>query len=366
MIEIRDLSFQIGEFSLRDINFTVEDNEYFVILGPSGSGKTVLMECLAGIYKMKKGKILIDQVDVSRCAPEQRKIGYVPQDYVLFPFLNVRENITFGLKRSKYDTNEIQRRLLSLADLLGIRPLLDRDPRSLSGGEKQRVALARALAPSPRALLLDEPLSSLDMQTSKYLRSELHRIHHELRITTIHITHNHDEAEELADHMAVMHNGMIEQIGNPQDIFFSPETIAVSDFMGSLNILDCDTCRQLVPGLAEVDCGGMHIVVPNEEGDIQKISIAPRDVYISDVLPPRPSINRYTGVITAIDLNATTAKLMVKIGNNDFKVELLPELAKEMGLIIGKEIYLILRLGRLKVLNKKDNVVTSLFVSARL
>ena len=144
--------------------------------------------------------------------------------------------------------------MLTLADLLGITHLLDRDTRSLSGGEKQRVALARALAPAPRILLLDEPLSSLDVQTSKYLRLELRRIHQELGVTTIHITHNHMEAEELADRMAIMSNGKIEQVGKPQEIFFSPETEAVSDFIGSLNILECDSCRQLVPGLIEVDC----------------------------------------------------------------------------------------------------------------
>jgi ABC-type Fe3+/spermidine/putrescine transport system ATPase subunit len=248
--------------------------------------------------------------------------------------------------------------MLSLADLMGITHLLDRDTCSLSGGEKQRVALARALAPSPRALLLDEPLGSLDVRTAKYLRFELRRIHKELGVTTVHITHNHEEAEELADRMAVMNNGRIEQIGKPQDIFFSPETAAVSDFVGSLNILDCVACRQLVPGLVEADCDGMHVVIPNDEGDIQKIAIAPRDVYISDVLPPGPSINRYIGVVTAVDLTATMARLKVQTGNSSIKAEMPAELAKEMGLTIGKEIYLILRFRRLKVLKNKDNAVT--------
>ena len=237
---------------------------------------------------------------------------------------------------------------MTLADLLGITHLLDRDTRSLSGGEKQRVALARALAPAPRILLLDEPLSSLDVQTSKYLRLELRRIHQELGVTTIHITHNHMEAEELADRMAIMSGGKIEQVGKPQDIFFSPQTEAVSNFIGSLNILDCDSCRQLVPGLMEVDCGGMHIILPHDEGMMQKIAISPRDVYVSDVLPPGPSVNRYKGIITAIDYSTTMAKLEVKVGDNSIKAEMPGELAKEMNLIIGKEVYLILKIEKAK------------------
>jgi molybdate/tungstate transport system ATP-binding protein len=358
MIEIKGLSIHIGEFSLKDLNVTIQDKEYFVILGPSGAGKTVLIECIAGIHKLRKGEIWIDKANITRLAPEERGMGYVPQDYVLFPFLNVRENIIFGLKRSKTSKAEIQKRMLALADLLGIMHLLDRDTRSLSGGEKQRVALARALAPSPRILLMDEPLSSLDVQTSKYLRLELRRIHQELGVTTIHITHNHMEAEELADRMAIMSDGRIEQVGQPQDIFFSPKTEAVSSFIGSLNILECQACRQLVPGLMEVDCGGMHIILPHDEGAMQKIAISPRDVYISDVLPPGPSVNRYQGMITAIVFNTTMAKLEVKVGNISIKAEMPVELAKEMGLIIGKEVYLILKLRRLKVLGKQGSSIS--------
>ena len=355
MIQIKNLSLHIGEFFLHDLNVTIRDREYFVVLGPSGAGKTVFMECLAGIHRVKKGEIWIDAANVTRLAPEERGIGYVPQDYVLFPFLTVQENIVFGLKRRQYSKLEIQKRLLALADLLGITHLLNRDTRSLSGGEKQRVALARALAPAPRILLLDEPLSSLDIQTSKYLRLELRKIHQELKVTTLHITHNHMEAEELADRMAIMSGGRIEQIGQPRDIFFAPETEAVSSFIGSLNILDCDACRQLVPGLIEVDCGGMHVILPHDEGMMRKIAISPRDVYVSDVMPPGPSVNRYKGLVSAIDYNNTMAKLEVKIGNNFIKAEMPGELAKEMHLIIGKEVYLILRLRRLKVLGNKES-----------
>jgi molybdate/tungstate transport system ATP-binding protein len=355
MIEVKDLSIHIGDFSLKNLNLVIQDREYFVILGPSGAGKTIFLECIAGIHKIKTGVIRVDEIDITRLSPEERGIGYVPQDYVLFPFLNVSDNITFGLKRGKHAKPEIYKRMMVLADLLGITHLLDRDTRTLSGGEKQRVALARALAPSPRILLLDEPLSSLDVQTSKYLRLELRRIHQELGVTTIHITHNHMEAEEMADHMAVMCQGKIEQVGKPQDIIFSPQTEAVANFIGSLNILNCDACRNLVPGLKEVDCGGMRIILPHDEGSMQKIAISPRDVYISDVLPPGPSVNRYKGIVTNIDFAPTMAKIDIRISNITIKAEMPAELAREMGLTAGKEVYAILKLRRLKVLGNRES-----------
>ncbi|MDD5435803.1 MAG: ATP-binding cassette domain-containing protein, partial [Nitrospira sp.] len=332
MIEIKDLSLRISDFSLNDVSLTIQDREYLVILGPTGAGKTVFMECLAGLHKIKRGEVWIDNTNITHLAPEERNIGYVPQDYVLFPFLNVQDNILFGLKLGKHSKKTIQKQLLTLTDLLGINHLLNRDTRTLSGGEKQRVALARALATSPRILLMDEPFSSLDVQTSKYLRLELRRIHQGLGVTTIHITHNQIEAEEMADRIAVMISGRIAQVGKPHDIFFYPESEIVSHFVGSVNILNCNSCRQLVPGLMEVDCNGINVVLPHDAGNIEKIAISPRDVYISDVLPPGPSVNRYKGLVTAIDFNSTMATVSVNVGNIGLKAEMPSELAREMNL----------------------------------
>ncbi len=355
MITIKNIFINIGEFFIQDLCLKIQDREYFVILGPSGAGKTILIECIAGLHKVKKGEIWIDDINVTRLAPEERNIGYVPQDYVLFPFLDVEDNILFGLKQAKYHQPEARRRVLMLAELLGITHLLDRSTLNLSGGEKQRVALARALATSPGILLMDEPLNALDVQTANYLRLELRRIHRELGVTTIHITHNHTEAEELADRIAVMNKGRIEQTGQPHEIFFAPGTAVVSDFIGSLNILYCDSCRQIAPGLMEVDCGGLHIVVPHDEGRMEKVAISPRDVYVSDILPPGPAVNRFQGLITAVDYNTTMAKLNIKVGDINVKAEMHRELAQEMSLVEGKEVYLILKLRRLKVLGDIEN-----------
>jgi ABC-type sugar transport system ATPase subunit len=353
MIDIKGLTANIGGFSIRDINVSISDKEYFVILGPTGAGKTVFLECLAGLHKIKQGEIWVDSVNIIRQTPEQRGIGYVPQDYALFPFLNVDANIRFGLKNKKHIGQETEKHLEILAKLLGIKHLLSRDTRNLSGGEKQRVALARALATSPRILLLDEPLSALDVQTAKYLRMELRRIHNEMGVTTIHITHNHEEADELADRIAVMNDGKFIQTGKPDEIFFSPENKEVSRFIGSPNILFCNSSRQLIPGLIEVTCGEIKILVYHEEDEIEKIAIAPHDIYISNVLPPGPSVNRFQGRITEINVESAVTWLSVMVSNISLNVEIPSETAKEMGLVVGNQIHLILRLRKLKILGNQ-------------
>jgi len=350
MIEIKGLTYRIGVFSLKDVNITIGDREYLIILGPTGAGKTILLECIAGLHHVKQGQILVDGREITHLAPEEREIGYVPQDYVLFPFLNVKDNIIFGLKSKRLPRSEAQKRLTSLTGLMGISHLLDRDVRSLSGGEKQRVAIARALAPTPRILLLDEPLSNLDLQTSKHLRLELKHIHRDLGVSTFHVTHNQAEAEEMADRIAVLSSGIVEQVGKPQEVFFSPKNETVSQFIGALNILKCDACRNLSPGLVEVECNGMSIVLPHDEGPVQKIAIFPRDIYVSDVPPPGPSVNRYKGTVTDIKYFDSMVRLEVKVGQNNLKTEMSGDLFEDMNLGIGKDAYLILKLRRLKVL----------------
>jgi molybdate/tungstate transport system ATP-binding protein len=362
MIQIKNLSIFLGQFSLTDINLDIRDGEYFVILGPSGAGKTVFLECVAGIHRVKQGRVTINDIDVTDLAPEERNIGYVPQDYVLFPFLDVMGNIVFGLRQSKLSRAAMEARTRTLADLLGISHLLARDIRSLSGGEKQRVALARALAPSPRILLLDEPLSSLDLQTSKHLRLELRRIHLELGVTTVHITHNQVEAEEMADRIAILNEGKIEQVGKAQDVFFSPENDVVSSFIGSLNILEVDSCRTLVPGLMQVECQGMSIVLPHDEGPMQKIAISPRDVYVSNIPPPGPSVNRFKGSVISIDPRGALVRIEIKVSGNVVKADIPRDLFEEMKLVIGNEVHIILKLRRLKVLGGKDVMAPEQFV----
>jgi ABC-type sugar transport system ATPase subunit len=353
MIEIKSLSLRLGSFSLKDINLTIENREYFVILGPTGAGKTILLECIAGLHNIKQGEIWMDGKEITHLPPEERYIGYVPQDYVLFPFLNVRENITFGLRHSRYSPNEAKERTSTLANMLGISPILNRDTRSLSGGEKQRVAIARALAPSPEILLLDEPLSSLDLQTSKYLRLELRRIHKELGVTTVHVTHNQVEAEEMADRIAIFNTGRLEQTGKPEEVFFYPKNESVSDFIGAPNILDCDYCRSLGKGVMEVGCGGLSIIVPHDGNLVKRIAVFPHDIHISETKPPGPEVNRFKGTITSIKPAQEAVRIELKVGATKLTAGIPHHIFEDMNLAVGKEVFLILKLRGIRIYESK-------------
>jgi ABC-type sugar transport system ATPase subunit len=322
MIEVKNLSIQIGGFSLKNLNLSVGDQEYFIILGPSGAGKTVFMECLAGLHRIRKGEIWVDGENVTTLSPEERRIGYVPQDYVLFPFLNVAQNIQFGLKRGRYDKSQVQEKTLEMAKLFAITHLLERDTVSLSGGEKQRVALARALATSPQILLMDEPFSALDPQTSKYLRTELKQIHRRLGITTIYVTHDLMEAVNMADRLAIMMDGKIEQVDEPESLLFSPCNEGVSDFIGAPNILDCDQCTRSEHGMMEVSCRGLKLIVPHEGDNIHKIAILPRHVYVSETKPRGPGVNSFVGKIVNIVPRPDTMRISLEIGDHKLIAEI--------------------------------------------
>lgn len=238
MIEARNLHKELGEFSLRGVDMQVDRGEYFVVLGPTGAGKTVLLECLAGLHRVDEGEVWLNGRPVTHLLPEQRNIGYVPQDYVLFPHLSLRENIAFSLTLTRQSAESVSHRVHELADLLHISHLLDRRPRTLSGGEQQRGALARALAPSPTVLLLDEPLSALDEGTRAELGGELSRLAQELNTTIIHVCHNFDEALELADRVGIMHHGRLHQVGTPAEVFRRPASRFVARFVGACNLFN--------------------------------------------------------------------------------------------------------------------------------
>ena len=255
----------------------------------------------------------------------------------------------FGLGNNRGRKKEVDLQVEKLAHLLGISHLLDRDVRTLSGGEKQRVALARALAPSPRTLLLDEPMGSLDVRTSKYLRLELKRLHVELGITTVHVTHNLLEAREMADRLAILNLGKVEQVGTLEEVFFYPQSEAVTDFIGTPNILDVDRCTHLGHGLIEAVCREMPIVVPYDGMEVKKIALSPRDVYISVTKPPGPQLNRFEGIVTDIHPFSSLMQLKVEVGGNSLLAELPRDLCEEMGVHVGQKVFLILKLRSLRI-----------------
>ncbi len=237
MLSLQNIHIELGTFCLKDISFHVTRGEYMVILGPTGSGKTVLLEAVAGIHTVKGGKISIHGEDATNLPPEKRQIGVVFQDYALFPHMTVRKNITFGLRLKGKSKEKTEKAIKNIVNFLDINDILDRRPDNLSGGEKQRVALARALALEPYILLLDEPLSALDLHTRNRLKFELKRIHRQTGVTIVHVTHDLAEAFFLADRMAVMKHGQILQYDTPSNILEHPETSTVAKLIGVKNLI---------------------------------------------------------------------------------------------------------------------------------
>jgi molybdate transport system ATP-binding protein/molybdate/tungstate transport system ATP-binding protein len=236
LLEVRNLSITLGEFKLVDVSLQVEEGEYFIVLGPTGAGKTVLVECIAGIHHPKRGEIYFRGERIDRLKPEERGIGYVPQDYALFPHMTVKDNIAFGLRIRRASPSHIEETVEKLVNLLRIKHLLHRYPTTLSGGEKQRVALARALAINPRLLLLDEPLSAVDEQTREELCRELRRIHRETKMMILHISHNLEETFSLADRVCILNEGRVMAIGKPDDLLNHPPNYFVASFLRTGNI----------------------------------------------------------------------------------------------------------------------------------
>ena len=237
MLRLVDISLKLGNFSLRNISFDVKRGEYVVLLGPTGTGKTVLLETIAGLYHPDSGNIYLKDLDVTRFPPETRHLGVVYQDYALFPHLTVYANIAFGLKLKGETDRDVRNAVSEMAHFLDIDHILNRRPRLLSGGERQRVALARALILKPYMLLLDEPLSALDRLTRDRLRRELKRIHGEIGVSILHITHDLSEAFFLADRLIIMRDGAVIQEGNPEDTLRRPGSRFVAELLGIENFV---------------------------------------------------------------------------------------------------------------------------------
>lgn len=237
MLRIENLYKKLGSFELKDINLEIAQGEYFVILGPTGTGKSVILEIIAGLYKPDKGHFYFNEKDLSKEYPENRQIGFVYQDYLLFPHLCVKENIIFGLKQKKIFKKQIQQKLDAIVSMFKIEHLLKRHPTNLSGGEQQRVAMARALITSPKILLMDEPLSALDPSTKNEFLITLKKIHENRKNTVIHVTHDFNVALYLADRIAIMNDGAIVQVGTPEEIFKKPNSIFVAKFIGMKDTL---------------------------------------------------------------------------------------------------------------------------------
>lgn len=239
MIELKDIVIKYGNFTaVHDLNIQIKEGEFFTFLGPSGCGKTTTLRAIAGFEKPSSGTITAFGKDLSGLLPEERGLGFVFQNYALFPSMNVYENIAFGLKAHKVPKKEIPARVQEIAEKTGITEHLHKKINELSGGQQQRIAIARALVVKPKILLMDEPLSNLDAKLRISTREEIRRLQRSLGITTIYVTHDQEEAMAISDRIAVFNVGHLEQVGTPKEIYNRPANAAVAKFIGDINILN--------------------------------------------------------------------------------------------------------------------------------
>ncbi len=281
MIQARNLSLKVGDFQLRDICLTIEPDEYFVLLGPTGSGKTLFISCLCGLIRASGGSVRIDGRDVTDLEPRLRHIGYVPQDGGLFPHMSVAGNLTFSLRAQRVSHKRALKQIDPLIETLRLRPLLHRAPSGLSGGERQMVALGRALAIRPKLLLLDEPVSALDEPTRREVCAELLRVQKELRVATVHVCHNLDEALAIADRAGIMRKGRLVQAGTMDELMQKPRNETVARLLRATNIFrgkatPCADGRSLVSLVG----GGQQIHIAGRyDGEI-KFMIRPESLRV--------------------------------------------------------------------------------------
>jgi len=297
MIAVKDLNKYFGMFhAAKDVTFEAVEGKITALLGPSGSGKSTVLRMIAGLERADSGHIYLDGQDQTRTSVQDRRVGMVFQHYALFRHMNVRQNIAFGLSVRKQSKREQQKRVDELLELVQLSPYGHRYPEQLSGGQRQRVALARALAPRPKVLLLDEPFGALDARVRQDLRKWLDELHRELGVTSILVTHDQEEALELAHQVVVMHEGDVQQVGTPDTVYNQPATPFVAGFVGSANVINGLVIGGHVQFGEQMLDGASHL----SDGSAATAYVRPHDVKLS--LSPNGGSNSQGTVRRIADL----------------------------------------------------------------
>lgn len=319
-----------------------------MILGPTGAGKTLLLELLAGFYEPDEGRILIGGDEVTYQDSEERDVGFVYQDYSLFPHLTVEENIKFGPQVNDFSQDRVREETDRVIDLLGIQHLVNRYPETLSGGERQKTALARGLVLDPDVLLLDEPISALDMPSQEEMRKELKRIHRNAEITTLHVTHNREEASWLGDRIGVMKEGEIVQIGTPNQVLREPGSEFVADFVGTENIFQGES--EVEDGIAKINIGkNIEIeAVSDKKGNVT-VCIRPEEILLSRGSIKSSGRNEFEGEIVEITESENTFRVKVDVGK-EFVVVITKRSKSEMNLEVGSKVFLTFKASAVHVI----------------
>jgi sulfate transport system ATP-binding protein len=335
-IEVQGLTKTFGTFlAVDDVSFVAQDGKITALLGPSGSGKSTALRMIAGLERPDAGRITLAGEDQTEASVQERRVGFVFQHYALFRHMNVWNNVAFGLTVRKEPKEQLRKRVDELLELVQLAPFRDRYPDQLSGGQRQRVALARALAPHPRVLLLDEPFGALDARVRQELRRWLDDLHRELGVTSLLVTHDQEEALELANEVVVMHHGKIEQIGTPDDVYDRPASPFVAGFIGSANVIEGRVDGDhLLFGSNVLKGAATHL--PN--GAVAHAYIRPIDVRIAE----NDANGSYRATVERVNNLGPSSKIRFRLSDGQ---PLLAELPNELLPILegGQQVLLDLR-----------------------
>ena len=346
--------------AINDLNIAIEDKEFLVLVGPSGCGKSTALRCLAGLEEITGGRILIGQRDVSNVAPKDRDIAMVFQSYALYPHMSVYDNMAFGLKLRKTPKADIDRRVKEAADILGIGHLLGRKPKQLSGGQRQRVAVGRAIVREPSVFLFDEPLSNLDAKLRVQTRAEISKLHQRLATTFIYVTHDQTEAMTMASRIAVMKDGVLQQLDTPQNLYDHPTNIFVAGFIGSPAMNFFDAKLDKADGHMVIDTGAFKIDLPEaksqqfmgQAGKSVVFGIRPDDIHDPHFAPPGISSALVPTHVEVTELMGNEVFLYLKSGDRDYVARVDPRTQAR----IGNDIQVAFNLDNMQLFDKSTEL----------
>ncbi|SET71322.1 multiple sugar transport system ATP-binding protein [Natronincola peptidivorans] len=327
--------------AVKDLNLTIDDKEFIILVGPSGCGKSTSLRMIAGLEEISSGELYIDDKLVNDVEPKDRDIAMVFQNYALYPHMTVFDNMAFGLKLRKMSKEEIQTKVNEAAEILNIKELLNRKPKELSGGQRQRVALGRAIVREPKVFLMDEPLSNLDAKLRVQMRSEINKLHKKLQTTFIYVTHDQTEAMTMGTRIVVMKDGIVQQVADPQTIYEYPANLFVAGFIGSpqMNFINCNLVEEGDKIYAIF--GNNKLLIPTNKANVVKakdyigkdivLGIRPKDLYAkADATFPNEE-STFTARIDVKELLGSETYLYLKLDDIDLISIVQPNLAIEIG-----------------------------------
>jgi sulfate transport system ATP-binding protein len=333
-ISVRNLSKRFGHFQAVDgVSFEVPSGQLVALLGPSGSGKSTILRIIAGLEPADTGEILLTGEDATNLPVQHRGVGFVFQHYALFRHMTVRQNIAFGLEVQKLSRWEIRDRVDDLLHLVQLYGYADRYPAQLSGGQRQRVALARALAPRPKVLLLDEPFGALDAKVREELRDWLRRLHDEVHVTSLFVTHDQQEAFEVADQVIVLNHGRVEQMGPPQELYERPASPFVTEFLGAVNVIKAET--MLTMGSVDASHGSWPAAFPSHAA--ATIYVRPHDLDINPQHDGRPAWP--ATIARLVPLGGLVRLDLTLFDGTDLHVQLTHERCRQLALERGQSVF---------------------------